>query len=240
MPTESSAFATWRSARAELVAPPLHTAILVAWITLVNVVGLLMSRGHAAPALASSQGSKIVDVYLPAAAAEWLVAAYVVFLPRRRDVLTNLMGREWNARWRWPVDLGCALALIAVIVGFELILARFLGVQQNPAIVALLPRTVGQRCAWALLAASAGFCEELVYRGYLRTQLTALVRSAPIANVLQALLFGFAHAEQGSSAMIRFAFYGVAFGIVAARRASLLPCIAAHVSIDLAAGLLAH
>ena len=198
-----------------------------------------MSRDEAR-SISQAHASKIVGAYLPAIAAEWLLLAYVIFTPPPRRALANLIGPAWKARGRWFVDAACALALVAVIVGSELISARFLGVQQNPAIVALLPRTIGERCAWALVAASAGFCEELVYRGYLRIQLSGLVRSAWLANALQALLFGFAHAEQGPSAMIRFAFYGFAFGVVATRRESLLPCIAAHVSIDFVAGVVAR
>ena len=239
MPTESSAFAGSRSDRTAVVAPPWHTAILVAWIVLVNVVGLVSSRDET-PATPRLYGSKIAGAYLPAVLAEWLLVAYVIFLPRRRGALAYLMGRRWNVPTRWLGDAACALALVLVVVGCELISARFLGVQQNPAIVALLPRTIEERCAWAFVAASAGFCEELVYRGYLRAQLTGLVRSAWLANALQALLFGFAHAEQGPSAMIRFAFYGFAFGIVAARRESLLPCVAGHVSVDLFAGVVAR
>lgn len=204
-----------------------------------NVVGLAMSRGEALGA-GQLQGSKIAVAYLPAIGAEWLLLAYTIFLPRRRRLLTNLMGRNWNARRRWPLDGACAVALVVVIVGFELISARFLGMQQNPAIVALLPRTIGEKCAWALVAASAGFCEEIVYRGYLSTQLTGLTRSGWLGIALQALLFGFAHAQQGASAMTRFAVYGIAFGLVARRRESLVPCIAAHASIDLLAGLAAH
>lgn len=238
MPKESSVEKSNRVALAKLTAPTWHTAILVALIVGVNVLGVVLMRAHVAIASPSPDSSKIVAAYLPAVAVEWMLFAYAVFVARPRGVLAHLMGREWKARNRAKLDVAWALALIVVIIGAELISARFLDVTQNPAIVTLLPRTVGEHLVWISVAASAGFCEEVVYRGYLQTQLSWLVHSAWAGLALQALLFGIAHAEQGAFVMLRFAIYGLAFGFVARKRASLVPCILAHVSIDLAAGFL--
>ncbi|MGH7279951.1 MAG: CPBP family intramembrane glutamic endopeptidase [Polyangiaceae bacterium] len=225
---------------ADVVAPRWHTAILVLSIVGVNAIGLIFFRGHDVLVRSGSSGSKILTAYLPAIAAEWMLFAWAAFAFRPRHVLSHLMGRQWTAHRRWPIDLAWSLAIISLIVGFELILARFLTLPQNPAVVALLPRTIGERVAWVLVATSAGFCEEVVYRGYLRIELGVLMRSAPLGIALQALLFGIAHAEQGVLVAFRFALYGLALGALAARRESLVPCIIAHVTIDLCAGLVPH
>jgi hypothetical protein len=86
---------------------------------------------------------------------------------------------------------------------------------------------------------TVGVCEEVVYRGYLQTQLAAFTGRAGLAVVLQAALFGMAHGEQGLAVVVRFTLYGVVFGALARWRRSLLPGIAAHIGIDLASGLLA-
>ena len=80
-----------------------------------------------------------------------------------------------------------------------------------------------------LTAVTVGFCEEVIYRGYLQTQLTAFTGRASIAVVLQAALFGIAHGEQGLAVVVRFTLYGVLFGGLARWRRSLLPGIAAHI-----------
>ncbi|HEX7668488.1 MAG TPA: CPBP family intramembrane glutamic endopeptidase, partial [Polyangiaceae bacterium] len=77
----------------------------------------------------------------------------------------------------------------------------------------------------------------VVYRGYLRTQLAAFTRSMPLAVVLQGLLFGIAHGEQGLAIATRVAVYGVGLGGLAAWRRSLLPGILCHVALDLTSGL---
>jgi uncharacterized protein len=89
-----------------------------------------------------------------------------------------------------------------------------------------------------IVAASVGFGEELVFRGYLQTQLTAFTGSAGVGIVLQAVLFGIVHAEQGATTAARLAVYGLAFGALARWRRSLLPGIACHAWTDVASGLL--
>lgn len=240
MPPESSAFSKSKTrARSELHAPWWHTAILVLWIIGANAIGLVVFRDHVGIASSPSSGSKILLQYVPAIAVQWTLFAYAVFFARPRGVLAHLMGRKWSARPELA-DVVAAIGLVALIAGSEAISARFLATHQNPAVVALLPRTIGERVTWILFAMSAGFCEEVVYRGYLRTELTVLARSAWLGIALQAVLFGFAHAEQGIFAMIRFAMYGVLFAVVAVRRGNLLPCIAAHAFVDLCAGFAAR
>ena len=79
-----------------------------------------------------------------------------------------------------------------------------------------------------------------MYRGYLQTQLTALTGRLSLGILLQSVLFGIAHLEQGGVAGARFAFYGCVFGGLARWRRTLYPGIIAHIAIDLASGLLAR
>ena len=102
----------------------------------------------------------------------------------------------------------------------------------------MLPHTWTERVAWGLVSLCVGVSEEVVYRGYLQTQLAAFTGHARVAMVLQAVLFGIAHGEQGASAVARLAIYGLAFGALARFRRSLLPGIACHVWTNLASGWL--
>lgn len=47
------------------------------------------------------------------------------------------------------------------------------------------------------VAASAGVCEEIVFRGYFYRQFYALTRSVAAAVLLQAIVFGAPHVYQG-------------------------------------------
>jgi hypothetical protein len=89
-----------------------------------------------------------------------------------------------------------------------------------------------------LVAASAGVCEEIVFRGYLQKQFLALCQNAALAILLQAAVFGVPHVYQGVRVAAMSALYGVLFGVLALWRRSLRPGILAHTWSDIAARLL--
>jgi membrane protease YdiL (CAAX protease family) len=128
-------------------------------------------------------------------------------------------------------------ALVVLVLATESALELWLGMPESLFAHALLPNQPTEKALWALLAIVIGASEELVYRGYLRRQLLALSGSSWLAISLQALLFGIAHGAQGQWAVARFAAYGVAFGYLAQRQRSIVPCVLAHVGLDVYAAL---
>ena len=92
---------------------------------------------------------------------------------------------------------------------------------------------------WIALSISAGFCEELVFRGYLQRQFAALTGSNVIGLLLQAALFGVSHGYQGVAATVTIALFGVVYGSLALWRRSLRPGMIAHAWSDIWAGWLA-
>jgi membrane protease YdiL (CAAX protease family) len=147
-----------------------------------------------------------------------------------------LLGVAWAGLDRALVDAALAIAGWLVIEST----AAWLGGLQMPhatATPAILPHTGADRIAWVAVAASVGLCEEVVYRGYFQAQITALA-GPTLGIVLQAVLFGIAHADQGAAGAVRVMLYGLGFGVVARWRRSLVPGIACHIAVDLAAGFL--
>jgi membrane protease YdiL (CAAX protease family) len=197
------------------VAPLWHTAALAALIVVVAVVGTL-AQTNVAPA------SRISSVYMPTIFVQLGLVYYVSRAFRPRSVLRDLVGRAAL------FDIPIAFALAAFVIGTELIVR-----QPSAQALAVLPRTGPERAVWVALAASVGFAEELVYRGYLVTQFRAFTRSPSIAVTLSAILFAVAHANQGAFAALRFGVYALAFGAVASWRRSLVPTILCHVGIDM-------
>ena len=196
-------------------APFWHTAALAALVVLVALAGTL-AKSNVTPT------SRISAVYVPAILVQLGLVYYVSRAFRPRSVLRELVGRARLG------DLAVAIALAAFVIAGELVFAR-----GNTQALAILPRTGLERAVWIVVAASVGFAEELVYRGYFITQFRAFTGSVTIAVVLQAILFAVAHANQGAFAMLRFGVYALAFGAVATWRRSLVPTIACHIGIDL-------
>jgi membrane protease YdiL (CAAX protease family) len=238
--TESALHAPERAAGA--LAPRWHTAALVALLLTVAFTGTLLQHCASPPgasrAVSPASGSRIFVLYLPLLIVNGGLALYCCRLFRRHNALPALLGHRWPSPARACGDLALALLGCAFVACVELVCARLFGVGHNAAISALLPNTGVERLAWVLVAVSVGFCEEVVYRGYLQTQLSAFTGHPTFGVVLQALLFGLAHLEQGPYAASRIAIYGLVFGGLAWARRSLLPGILCHVGIDLVSGLL--
>lgn len=210
------------------VAPPWHTIALVTVILTVAAVGTLGGRSVSAPA--PGVGSRLLS-YGAMLAVQWGLLYYVCRAGRGASALRALLGLRWDRASRAMGDLALALALFAAIVVIDSVWAGSRGVPASQ----LLPVTGIELPVWMLVAVSTGFCEEVVYRGYLQTQLTAFTRRAWAGAAMQAVLFGIAHADQGPAAVARVMTYGALLGLVAARRRSLIPGIVAHVGIDVAA-----
>ncbi|MET0795064.1 MAG: CPBP family intramembrane glutamic endopeptidase [Polyangiaceae bacterium] len=180
---------------------------------------------------------RILTQYLPLLLVNWGLTAYVSRLFRARNALPALLGPGWRGTGQFLIDVGLAIGAFCFIQAFEALSAHGLDTGRNAAVSGLLPSTEAERLTWLLVALSVGFCEEVVYRGYLQTQLTAFTGRASFGIVLQALLFGIAHAEQGLASALRIALYGLSLGALARFRASLLACILCHIAIDLAGAL---
>lgn len=219
------------------LAPRWHTAILVALMLAVAISGsLLQRRGLSPGATLTAAGSRALSQYLPILSVNWGLVLYVSRLFRSRNALPDLLGRRWLSWGRAAVDLAFALAVCCLILLLNVLCARHFGAGRSAAVSVLLPSTGAERLIWVLVAVSVGFCEEVVFRGYLQTQLAAFTGSTNVGVALQAALFGIAHAEQGWTMALCITGYGVIFGVLARVRGSLWPGIASHVAIDLLSG----
>ncbi len=221
-------------------APYWHTGALVGLISCVAVTGTFLQRAAvtasgAAPREAAR--APALALYVPILIANCGLTLYVCRLFRGRNALPELIGRRWDTMERAIGDLAIALVSCAIIQGLEVFAVHYFGAtnaRRNAAAAALLPHTGAERLTWCLVASCVGFSEEVVYRGYLQTQLAAWSHRQSVGIVLQAVLFGVAHADQGYAVAVRVGAYGLVLGVVARARQSLMPVIVSHVAIDLA------
>lgn len=214
------------------LAPLWHTRALVLLILAVAITGSLLGpQARPAPA------SRLVELYLPLLVVNLSLAFYVSrfglgrsffwdLFSRRSSTLSDALG---NAAW--------AAGLVGSVLCIEKLLEALVGLPDSAAAHVLTAQSQLERACWLGVAACVGFSEELVYRGYLQRQLAAQTGNLGLAIAFQAALFGIAHAEQGQWAVARFGFYGLLFGGVAASRHTILPCVLAHVALDISAGL---
>lgn len=106
-----------------------------------------------------------------------------------------------------------------------------------------LPTSRKEYAPFALLAVSAGVCEEVLFRGHLIRYVQTMVGEVPAAQViavtLPAVVFALVHLYQGWWAVAKIGLGSAALGAIFLLSGSLWACIALHVAIDLVGGELA-
>jgi membrane protease YdiL (CAAX protease family) len=100
---------------------------------------------------------------------------------------------------------------------------------------ALAPVTPKEGRAFALVAVTAGVCEEIMYRGILMSVLTPVVGLWPAVG-LSSVIFGMGHAYQGFSGIVKTTLVGLIMALLTVFSGSLLVAMVLHTVIDLASG----
>jgi len=96
------------------------------------------------------------------------------------------LGR-WHSVGNFFRDLGLGAAFMAVIIALQVPFGHLFKIGPHSNVANIIPKSVIELVAWLLLSATAGFCEELIFRGYLTRQFSAWTGSAALANILQAI-----------------------------------------------------
>jgi membrane protease YdiL (CAAX protease family) len=218
-----------------LIAPWWHTALLVALFLGLAVGGAFFQRRARAEPGMLQQHPQVVPLYLSLMAMEWGLFIWVWRggLRKTGTKLRELIGGKWVSAKDVLVDCGLALGLWAAWLAWN----RGFGVGHAASIQTFLPQRGLEILLWVGVSISAGFCEELVFRGYFQKQFEAFTHSRWIALFLQAVLFGIAHGYQGIEACVKIACFGALYGFLAVWRRSLRPGMMAHAAGDILSGI---
>jgi len=84
------------------------------------------------------------------------------------------------------------------------------------------------------VAASAGICEEFLYRGYALSIIGSMTGSLIVGAVLSSVAFGIGHAYQGKTGVIGATITGFLYACVFLVTGSLYPCMLGHFIQDMA------
>jgi membrane protease YdiL (CAAX protease family) len=133
----------------------------------------------------------------------------------------------------WTV--GVTLTSLLIMFAFRQITVMTGGFD-SPLLRQLLPRSPEERRLFVALSVAAGSGEELAYRGYAIPLLTPLI-GLPGAAVLTTLVFGIMHGYQGWLGIARTTIMGGVLAYAFIASGSLWPPIAAHILIDVFAGI---
>jgi membrane protease YdiL (CAAX protease family) len=96
--------------------------------------------------------------------------------------------------------------------------------------------TPRERALWVAVSTSAGFWEEIVYRGVTYTLLARLSGSSVLAVAVTAIAFSIAHYNRGKLGATLILFIGLALQALVDLAGSLYVAMAVHFCYDVAAG----
>ena len=191
-------------------------------VLVVAILGFSLMQSRQQPALEGIQLRSRLPIYGTMVGFELFLFAYVWLLGLRltRTPLRDIIGGRWPNAAAVIRDVLAAFVFWIVVAVVLVVMGKVLGVNNTglEAVGALLPQGPLEIAAWIALCVTAGFCEELVFRGYLQRQFSALIGRVDRSIALQAIVFGIGHMYQGFKGVITIAVYGALFGILA------IPC----------------
>ncbi len=185
-----------------------------------------------------------ISIYASTIAFQWAAAATVAWRALARDMPSAVLGLVVPDAARVAFT-STVLTLVAVSVSIASLrrLARTRPEERGTlgvVVEKLMPRTPLELAAFAALAATAGLCEEFLYRGFVYAVFAEFTGgSAPAAIAISAAFFALAHLYQGARGLRTTFIVGVVFGAVREWTGSLLPVMTAHFAADLTTGIAA-
>jgi uncharacterized protein len=228
----------WQAPHRHL-APLWHTVLLI-----LILVGFSALGARSSAHLTGREGR--IPMYLGTIIWEWLLLGYVwIGLRLRRVRLRDLIGGRWASAGDFVRDIAIAIGFMIVALFVLGVVGRLLGLEGKAQASEakrifgfLVPRNRVEVLLWIGVSSTAGFCEEVIFRGYLQQQLKLLFRNTAAGLVLSAILFGMSHGYEGGRRMVLIAVYGALFGLLALWRKSLRLGMFAHAIYDTMSGVL--
>jgi membrane protease YdiL (CAAX protease family) len=207
------------------IAPWWHTLLVLAPIAIGSVASYYQ---HGLPNANLPGMSFRLSGYITVVVMEWVVVLMIWLALRRRGLsIGSLVSGRWQTLGNFFRDLGLALGFMAVVIPTVAVVMHFLGARADSTLANILPKTWFELAVWLGLSATGGFCEELIFRGYLTRQFGAWTGSRAFGVILQGVAFGLAHGYYGRL-MLAIMVHGCLLGLLAYWRKSLLPGILAH------------
>jgi|SRR5581483_559749 len=172
---------------------------------------------------------------------EWLLTIALIGLLSRHGVTLSDLGEAIGRPIVTVTFIVAGVILVAVLATYNRKQIAQLSPERLSKVLLragpLVPRSGVERGLLVLVALTAGFCEEVLYRGWLWRFFGDLTGKVWIAVVLSAIAFGLGHAYQGRAGIISTGIVGLLFSVPVLLTKSLVPVQIMHAGFDLVNGL---
>ena len=182
----------------KLIAPVWHTVMLVGIFLGVTIAGALFQRHAQSAPDVPRQHPNVVPLYLSVIAAEWFLMYGVWAGIKTYSVgLRDLIGGRWKSAKDFVIDLALAMVVWLLWIGLQVGVSRMVP-SHAKLVSSLFPESILEVVLWIACSLSAGFCEEVTFRGYFQKQFEAMTGSAAAGVILKESSSGFHTAIRGS------------------------------------------
>jgi membrane protease YdiL (CAAX protease family) len=179
--------------------------------------------------------------YLMGMLGQWLMLLPLLIIVPGLGWFGSIMGLQAPTMlWLFaPISLLLVLAVYAQVFYIRVVARTAEGRTQLRQSMSgplhMLPRTPKERGLWILLSLTAGFCEELLYRGFMPAYLAHIFPGVPllIAIIIAAVLFGVGHIYQKLTGVLGTGVMGLVFGLLYFFTGSLLLPMIVHALFDM-------
>lgn len=182
-----------------------------------------------------------VVVYLSTIAFQWLVAAVVAWRAWAHGFSAAELGLVMGDPVRTMILAITGAMLIGTFQWMNLRRIGRLSVEVRGRLQAvaerLLPQNLIERLPFFALAATAGLCEEFLYRGFVMAALRRSDMATWEVVAVSSILFGLAHLYQGRGGLVGTFLIGIVFGSARITYDSLIPVVVWHGTLDAVAGV---
>ncbi len=172
----------------------------------------------------------------------WAMAAACIASWIATDRSWTLLGFNVVSGWRLWVTVALVLAVVVVYTPTIVKIAKASTAQREALrgrfgkYATMLPHTRTELARFTALSLSAGFCEELVFRGYIIWFFQSFIGLTGAASV-SCVIFALGHAYQGVGGVVKTGVMGAVFAAIVVAFGSLIPAILLHSLIDVAQGV---
>jgi membrane protease YdiL (CAAX protease family) len=176
---------------------------------------------------------------------QWLIVAIVASRCAARTVSPEELGIAASDPWliSWTSVALTGLLCVNQVIGLRRITRMPEGKRGSLFRITekIMPRTSKETLVYVALACTAGMSEEFLYRGFVFMAFVRMIVNFGPPNAVAAILssawFSLAHLYQGWRGIITTFVVGVIFASLRIWTGSLIPAVAAHIGMDLVAGI---
>ena len=214
------------------------------WVIFVLLGFVIPWRGYARMrhlmALPEVTSRERIKMYLATIFFQWALAVLVAWRAFARGLTPRELG----------LTSAISISVVAVtVIGAALIAAahwanvRRMARSDHPNLQRLralgsrlFPRSKSEMALFVSLSVTAGICEEFLFRGFVMAALERAGMATWAVVILSSAMFGMAHLYQGKGGSLGTGILGTLFALVRVGYQSLLPAVAWHSALDIAAG----